>query len=43
MGVTLVPEHRAESNKNRALPKKPKGRQLLQLGLPRASRKRRKL
>jgi hypothetical protein len=47
MGVTLVPEHRAESSKNRALSKKPKGRRLLpnllEPGQPRASRKRRKL
>jgi len=46
MGVTLVPEHRAESSKNRALSKKPYGRRLLptllEPGQPRAFRKRRK-
>ena len=47
MGVTLVPKHGAESSKNRALSKKPKGRRLLpnllEPGQPRASKKRRKL
>jgi hypothetical protein len=42
--VTLAPEHGAESSKNRALSKKPKGRRLLpnllEPGQPRASRKR---